>query len=147
MKIATTVVAIAAVAIGVTSVLAQQDPIAERQKLMKANGAQAKIGVAMTKGEAPFDLAKAKEIFATFEEVAQKMPGLFPENSKTGEKTRASPKIWENMADVKAKFEKLGKDAKAAEASVKDLASFKTALAEIGKDCGGCHKAYRLEKK
>ncbi len=147
MKVATIVVAVAAVALGVTSVLAQQDPIAARQKLMKANGAEAKIGVAMTKGETPFDLAKAKKIFVTFEEAADKMPNLFPENSKTGEKTRASPKIWENMADVKAKFEKLGNDAKAAEASVKDLATFKTAFAEIGKDCGGCHKAYRLEKK
>ncbi|HET7847650.1 MAG TPA: cytochrome c [Pseudolabrys sp.] len=147
MRLATTAVAVAAIAIGVTSVLAQQDPIAERQKLMKANGAQAKIGVAMTKGETPFDLAKAKKIFVTFEEAAQKMPALFPENSKTGEKTRASPKIWDDMADVKAKFEKLGKDSKAAEASVTDLATFKTAFAEIGKDCGGCHKAYRLEKK
>lgn len=147
MRLATTEVAVAAIAIGVTSVLAQQDPIAERQKLMKANGAQAKIGVAMTKGETPFDLAKAKKIFVTFEEAAQKMPALFPENSKTGEKTRASPKIWDDMADVKAKFEKLGKDSKAAEASVTDLATFKTAFAEIGKDCGGCHKAYRLEKK
>ena len=78
MRLATTAVAVAAIAIGVTSVLAQQDPIAERQKLMKANGAQAKIGVAMTKGETPFDLAKAKKIFVTFEEAAQKMPALFP---------------------------------------------------------------------
>ncbi|HEX5509488.1 MAG TPA: cytochrome c [Pseudolabrys sp.] len=146
MRLATTVVAVAAIAIGVTSVLAQQDPIAERQKLMKANGKEAKLGVAMTKGETPFDLAKAKKIFVTFEEAAQKMPGLFPENSKTGEKTTAAPKIWEDMADFKAKFVKLGQDAKAAEASVKDLATFKTAFAEVGKNCGGCHKVYRIKK-
>ncbi|HEU4660994.1 MAG TPA: cytochrome c [Pseudolabrys sp.] len=146
MRLATTVVAAAAIAIGVTSVLAQQDPIAERQKLMKANGNEAKLGLAMTKGQVPFDLAKAKKIFATFEESAQKMPGLFPENSKTGEKTTASPKIWENMADVKAKFAKLGEDAKEAEASVKDLETFKTAFAKVGKNCGGCHQVYRIKK-
>ena len=101
----------------------------------------------MIKGEAPFDLAKAKEIFATFEHAAAKMPDLFPPNSKTGHDTTASPKIWENMDDVKARFKKLGDDAKAASASVTDLASFKAAFAKIGKeDCGGCHHEYRIKK-
>ena len=60
---------------------AQQDPIAARKSLMKDNGDQAKIGAAMAKGEAPFDLAKARKIFATFENTAVKAPALFPENS------------------------------------------------------------------
>jgi cytochrome c556 len=34
---------------------------------MKENADQAKIGAAMAKGEAPFDLAKTHKIFATFE--------------------------------------------------------------------------------
>ena len=106
------------------------------------------MGVAMIKGEAPFDLAKAKDIFAGFETVAAKMPDLFPPDSKTGHDTRASSKIWENMADFKARFKKLGDDAKAAEASVKDLAGFRAVFAKMGKeDCGGCHKEYRLDKK
>jgi len=138
--------AAALVALGATAVLADQDPIAARQALMKENGKHAKMGVAMIKGEAPFDLAKAKEIFVTFENAAAKMPDLFPPNSKTGGDTTASPKIWENMADFKARFEKLGADAKAAEASVKDLAAFKTAFGGLGKDCGGCHETYRIKK-
>ena len=85
-----------------------------------------------------FDLAAAKKIFVTFENAAQKMPDLFPSNSKTGHKTTAAPKIWEDMADFKARFQKLGADAKKAEASVTDLASFKTAFGAIGKDCGSC---------
>jgi cytochrome c556 len=138
---------VAVVAFGATAVIAQQNPIEARQALMKDNGKHAKMGAAMVKGEAPFDLAKAKEIFATFETAAQKMPDLFPPDSKTGHDTKALPKIWENMADVKARFVKLGKDAKAAEASVKDLASFKTAFSALGKDCGGCHENYRIKKK
>lgn len=138
--------AVAVVALGATAVLAQQDPIAARQALMKDNGKHAKTGVAMLKGETPFDLAKAKEIFVTFEHAAAKMPDLFPPNSKTGGDTTASPKIWENMDDLKARFAKLGADAKAAEASVTDLASFKTAFGGIGKDCGGCHEEYRVKK-
>ena len=38
------VLAVAVVALGVTAVAAQQDPIAARKALMKANGAQAGIG-------------------------------------------------------------------------------------------------------
>jgi cytochrome c556 len=132
---------------GATAVIAQQDPIAARQALMKDNSKHAKLGAAMAKGEAPFDLAKAKEIFVTFQHSAEKMPDLFPPNSKTGHDTTAAPKIWEDTADFKARFKKFGEDAKAAQASVTDLASFKTAFTAIGKDCGGCHREYRIKKK
>jgi cytochrome c556 len=142
-----TVLAMAAITLGVSVAMAQQDPIAARRALMKANGDQAKIGAAMAKGEAPFDLAAAKKIFVTFEDAAGKMPALFPDTSKTGGDTAADPKIWENMADFKAKFVKFGEDAKAAGASVTDLDSFKAAFGNIGKnDCGACHQDYRLKK-
>jgi len=142
-----TVLTVAVVALGVSVAVAQQDPIKERKALMKANGDQAKIAGAMAKGEAPFDLDKVHKIFATFEDAAGKMPGLFPDNSKTGEDTAALPKIWEDMDDFKARFAKFGSDAKAADASVKDLDSFKAAMGNIGKnDCGGCHEVYRAKK-
>ena len=76
-----TVFAVAAIALGVTAAIAQQDPIAARKALMKANGDQGKIGAAMIKGETPFDLAKAHEIFATWQNASAKAPALFPENS------------------------------------------------------------------
>src|SRR5207237_58249 len=119
------VLAVSAIAIGITAVAAQSDPIAARKALMKANGDHAKVGAAMAKGEAPFDLTKAKAIFVTFVDAAGKMPALFPDNAKTGGETSAAPKIWEDMADFKARFEKFGSDSKAAEAKVTDLASFK----------------------
>jgi cytochrome c556 len=74
------------------------------------------------------------------------MPALFPDNSKTGGETAALPKIWEDMADFKARFVKLGNDAKTADASVKDLDSLKATFSELGKNCSGCHELYRLKK-
>jgi cytochrome c556 len=137
----------AAIALAVGVAAAQEDPIKARQTLMKANGDAAKTGAAMAKGEAPFDLAAAQKIFATFQDAAAKMPGLFPDNSKTGEDTEAKPEIWDNMADFKARFAKFGDDAKAAAASVTDLDGFKAAFGNIGKnDCGGCHQNYRVKK-
>jgi len=141
------VATVAVIALGVAAAVAQQDPIAARKALMKANGDAAKIGAAMAKGEAPFDLAAAQKMFTTFADAAAKMPALFPDNSKTGGDTAADPKIWDNMADFKAKFVKFGDDSKAAEGSVKDLNSFKAAFGDIGKnDCGGCHQNYRIKK-
>jgi cytochrome c556 len=141
-----TMLAVAALAIGVTAVAAQSDPIAARKALMKANGDQAKIAAAMAKGEAPFDLAKAKAAFASFQEAGEKAPNLFPDNSKTGGDTAALPKIWEDKADFNAKLAKFAADSKAARETVKDFDSFKAALGNIGKECGGCHELYRVKK-
>jgi cytochrome c556 len=137
---------LAAIALGVTAVIAQSDPIAARKELMKANGRQAKFGSNMVKGEAPFDAAKAKEIFVTFIDAASKMPNLFPENSKTGGETSAAPEIWQHMDDFKARFAKLGADSKKAEESVTDLDSFKAAFRAVGQNCQECHERYRLKK-
>ena len=143
-----TVFTIAAIGLGASMAVADQDPIAARRALMKANGDEAKIGVAMIKGETPFDLAKAQKVLDTFESAAEKMPGLFPETSKTGGDTAARPEIWQNMDDFKARFDKFAADAKAAKADVKDLDSFKAAFGAIGKnDCGGCHEKYRVKKR
>lgn len=141
-----TVLAVAAVALGITAVAAQSDPIAARKALMKANGDQAKAGAAMVKGDAPFDLAKAKVIFVTFVDAAGKMPNLFPDNSKTGGETTAAPKIWQDQADFKARFEKFAADSKAAESKITDLASFKESFSAVAKNCGGCHELYRVKK-
>jgi cytochrome c556 len=138
---------VVAVTLGASIAIADQDPIAARRALMKANGDEAKAGVAMIKGEAPFDLAKAHKIFATFEDAAQKMPELFPDTSKTGGDTAARAEIWQNLDDVKARFAKFAADAKAADADVKDLDTFKASFGTIGKnDCGGCHEKYRVKK-
>jgi cytochrome c556 len=138
-----TVLAVAALAVGVSAVVAQQDPIEARKALMKANGQQAGIGGKMAKGEEPFALDKAKKIFSTYADSAAKAPALFPDNSKTGGDTRSLPAIWEKKEDFNAKLAKFGSDAKAAEAKVTDLDTFKAEYAEVQKNCGGCHQPYR----
>lgn len=137
---------IAAIAFSATAVIAQSDPISERKQTMKGVGGQARVGAQMVKGEAPFDLAKAQAVFATYASAAAKMPSLFPDNSKTGGETTASPKIWEDMNGFKAGFAKFEAESKAAQASVKDLDSFKTAFGAMGKNCGACHETFRIKK-
>lgn len=139
-------VAVAALAMGISTVVAQQDVIAARKALMKTTGGQTGVGAKMVKGDEPFDLAKAKQVFTTFQDVAIKGPALFPVTSKDGGDTAALPKIWESKADFDAKFAKFAADAKAAEAKVADLDSFKTAFSDVTKNCGGCHSDYRAKR-
>ena len=141
-----TVLAVAAIAIGVTAVAAQSDPIAARKEVMKGVGAVTKTGGQMAKGEIPYDQTKAQEVFTTYVNASAKMPTLFPDNSKTGGDTAALPAIWSGMDDFKAKFAKFGADAKAAQGSVKDLDSFKASFGAVTKNCGGCHETYRAKK-
>jgi cytochrome c556 len=140
----------AAIAIGVCTAVAQEDPIKARKALMKTNGQQAKVIGDMAKGDTPFDLAAAQKAFASFQDAASKMPSLFPDSSKGGDPSddfNPTPKVWEDMADFKARFVKFGEDAKEAAASVKDLDTLKAAVGNIGKnDCGGCHQIYRVKK-
>ena len=136
-----TVLTVAALAVGVTAVTAQQDPIAARRAIMKANGQQAALGNKMAKGEEPFSVDKGKKVFATFQDVA-KAHALFPETSKTGD-TAALAAVWENKADFEARLTKLANDAKAAEVAVTDLDTFKAQFTEVLKNCGGCHQTYR----
>ena len=136
------VLAVSAIAFATTAVIAQQDPIAARRAIMKANGQAAQLGTKMTKGEEPFSVEKGKKVFATYQDVA-KAHELFPDTSKTGGETAALPAIWENKADFDAKLTKLATEAKAAEARVTDLDTFKAQFTEVQKNCGGCHQTYR----
>ena len=139
------ILVVLAAGIGMTAAIAQTDPIAERKALMKSNGASTRTGTQMSRGEIPFNLAQAKEIFANYEVVGKRFYTLFPENSKTGD-TTASPKIWEDMAGFRAASEKLAADAQKASAAVKDLDTFKAAFGEATKNCGACHQTYRINK-
>jgi cytochrome c556 len=141
-----TVLAVGAIAIGISAAIAQQDPIADRKAAMKGIGGQAGQGAKFMKGEEPFNLAKAQAIFATYAANADKAATLFPPTSKTGGDTAALPAVWEKNDDFKAKLAKFSADAKAAQGSVKDEASFKAAFPEVMKNCGGCHESYRAKK-
>jgi cytochrome c556 len=148
MKSRTLFAAAALIAIGTGAVIAQSDPIAARKALMKHNNDGAKVVVAMMRGSAPFDASKVDPVFSQWAETAQKLPGLFPDNSKTGEETRASPKIWENKADFDAKAAAFGKAvADNRDKAKQSLDGLKAAVGAVGDACDDCHKDYRLSRR
>jgi uncharacterized caspase-like protein/cytochrome c556 len=122
------------------------DPIATRKALMRSMGAATKTGGQMVRGDAPYDQTKAQEILATYIDAADKMPTLFPDNSKSGGETTASARIWQDPNGFKAGFAKLKTEATAANVSVKGIDSFKAWFGGLTKNCGNCHETYRLKK-
>jgi len=126
---------------------AADDPIAARKMLMKANGLAAKQGAAMVKGEAPYDAGKAELVMRTINAVAIATPKFFPEDSKTGGDTTASPKIWEDMNGFLHEAEELEEhSAEGIEAAKKGLDAFKVAFTATTKYCGSCHEGFRVKK-
>ena len=86
-----------------------------------------------------------KTALKTFSDVGKAFPAEFPAGSEKDSKG-ASPKIWENMDDFKAKSAKLAADADAALAAPPaDVAALGAVLGTIGGDCGACHQAYKLK--
>lgn len=141
-----TILALGVLSVGMTSVMAQNDPIATRKEAMKqvarANAEVSKI----SKGEAPFKLETVQAALKIMEDSSKKMPALYPDTAKTGGETRALPSIWENKAAFNASFEKFGKDAAAASAKIVDEASFKAVYGEVLKNCDSCHDTYRQKR-
>jgi cytochrome c556 len=148
MKVRGLVAAAALIALGTGAGIAQSDPIAARKDLMKHNNDGAKVLVAMMRGTAPYDASKVDPVFSQWADTAQKLPGLFPDNSKTGGETRASPKIWENKADFDAKAVAFGKAVADNRAKAKEsLDGLKAAVGAVGKACDACHDDYRLSRR
>lgn len=138
-----TVLGLAAAAAVVTFAMAQSNPVAERKALMKANGQNAGVLGRMVRGEEPFDVAKVNAAFVQFTETAQKLPALFPEPPKSGEETRALPKIWETKSDFEAKIADFKKAVDDNKDKAKTLDELKVVMPQISKTCGDCHEPYR----
>ena len=136
----------AILALTVGTVAAQVDIIKNRQTIMKGVGKATGDLFKVVKGEAKFDLKQAQDAFAIYADAGKKMPGLFPDTTKTGGDTAALPKIWEAKADFEARFSKLTADSERLGPTIKDEASFKVALTEVTKNCGGCHELYRQKQ-
>lgn len=118
----------------------------EREAIMKKIGGATGAIAAIAKGEKPYDADVLKTALSTISENAKIFPDQFPAGSETGDKA-ASPKIWENMDDFKAKAAKLSTDADAILAALPaDAAGVGAAMKTLGANCGGCHQAYRLKE-
>ena len=140
--------AVTGLIISVGAVVAQSDPVKEREDLMKGNQKGADTVVAMMTGKAPYDAKAVDAAFAQWADTAKKLPGLFPEGSKTGGDNRASPKIWLNKKDFDAKAAEFGKAVADNRAkAVASLEGLRAAIPVVGNGCDNCHKEYRLSKR
>lgn len=137
-----------AVGLSVGVAIAQPDPVTVREDLMKKNNDHAKAVVQMMRGQAPFDAAAVDAAFKQWADTAQKLPSLFPDNSKTGGDNRASPKIWVNKKDFDAKAAAFAKAvAENHDSGKSSLEGLRAAIPVVGKACDDCHKEYRLSKE
>ena len=147
MKLRTFAAAAALAALGAGVVVAAEEPQVVRQEMMKKMGGAMGGLVGIAKGEKPYDAAVVQASLTTMSEVAKAFPDQFPAGSETGAETEASPKIWEQMDDFKAKAAKLATDAETVLASMPaDQAAVGAALKTIGPNCAGCHEVYRIKK-
>ena len=141
------ILAALAVGLSISAAIAQQDPVTAREGLMKKNNDHAIAVVQMMRGQAPFDAAAVDAAFEQWADTAQKLPSLFPDNSKTGGDNRASPKIWLNKKDFDEKAAAFAKAvAENHDKAKSSLEGLRAAIPVVGKACDDCHKEYRLGK-
>ncbi len=133
--------------IGAVGQAPAQDPLAQRIALMKDMGGQARTLTQMARGQAPYDAAAATAAFTKIRDNAKAIPALFTAPPKPGEKTRAAPAIWTDMAGFKAAAAKLEADAAAAiPAAGGGQAALGPLLQNVGADCNSCHEAFQLKQ-
>ena len=134
------VAVLAALGAGATVVWAQNlDAIKQRREAMREIAKAGTPPFKMSKGEIPFDLTKVQAGLKTYHEQASKLKLLFPEDSKTGGDTDASPKIWAKRPEFEKAIETFIATAKSAAETIKDEASFKAEYPKVFRSCGGCH--------
>ena len=139
-------VAVASTAVSTAAFGLMDDPIATRKQLMQSNGAHMGTAQAMIKGEIPFDARIAMAALQGFEAVGFSFGDYFPPGSDQGD-TRASPKIWENMAAFQQNLAALREDADAGIAAKPEtLEAFQAAIGAVGENCQKCHEEFREEQ-
>lgn len=147
MKFKTSLVAGALiVALGATASYA--GPIEDRKAKMKEVGKNLGIIGKMVKGETAFDGEAALAAYVAMGNAGTGFGELFPEDSKTGGETTASPKIWEDRAGFEAAGKKFGTDLGAAiqAGAPADLAALKVSFGSVAQNCKACHTDYRVKK-
>jgi cytochrome c556 len=121
------------------------DPIAERRALMKRYGSIGRGLFEYVQGGKAYDAAAVLASLQALDADAAKfdVAALFPDGSGTGD-TKASPKIWEDLAAFQAAADKFKGDvAKGVAAAPQDIGAFEPVLDMIANDCRSCHAAWR----
>jgi cytochrome c556 len=127
------------------SVLAAGEGTHEAREGMMKNIARATATLGrIAKGDTPYDAASVKTALTTIAETAKLFPDQFKPGTEKSEDKLANPQIFENMADFKARAEKLSSEAEAALATLPaDPAAVGATVKTLGAECGGCHQSYR----
>ncbi len=122
------------------------DPIADRQRLMKLNGASWRDAQDKLKAGSIEAVAVNAETMAVN---SQHIPTLFPKGTLS-DKSNAKPEIWQKWSE----FESAAKNLETWAAKLRDAARSKDADATqaIAKDfgrqaCGTCHTPFRVPPK
>jgi cytochrome c556 len=139
-----------ALALGVgiaASAVAQVKPdvlVKQRQAAMTLQGKYLGPIGAMMKGAVPYN-ADVVALNATFLENLSRMPWDGFQPSTSGEKSKAKPEIYKDMAKFKAAWETLeAETAKlGAAARAKNEADVRATFGGVAKACGSCHDAFR----
>jgi cytochrome c556 len=126
--------------------------VAQRQDLMKDNGAHAKAiseFVENGKGTAADVKMHAEALQAN----AKRIPSLFPAGTSAEDmpnRSYAKADIWTKWPEFEKAAYELEEQAEklAAVAETGDAAAIKVQFASLGKNaCGACHQAFRLKKE
>jgi len=116
--------------------------IAERQELMKRQGAAMRSISGKLKGGNVQAVASDADVLI---QTSKQIPALFPAGS-TSPTSRAKPEIWQQWAQFEKYAATLETEATKlrAAAQANDASGAQAAVAGIGKpSCGGCHTAFR----
>jgi cytochrome c556 len=138
---------LAALLLGVVASQAQMkigsgDVVADRQRLMKLNGASWKDVQDKVKAGQIEAVAVNAETMALN---AEHIPTLFPKGSLT-DKSKAKPEIWDKFSEFEAAAKNL--ETKSGElrdaARAKDQAKVEALVKDFGRQaCGTCHQPFR----
>ena len=119
------------------------DVVADRQRLMKLNGASWADAQAKLKAGNAEAVAVNAETMAL---IATHITAVFPEGSLT-DKSKAKPEIWQKWPEFEAAAKNLGVQAEKLRdaARTKDLTATEAVAKDFGRQaCGTCHQPFRV---
>jgi len=146
------VVAVGAVLLGISAVMAQQDIAKQQDDLMRTTISRPFYAVMlkMSRGQIPYDQAAIDTALTQLEQAVPTIATTFQPNPKMdlpGAEYIASPKVWENKADFDSKIPAVTKQITDLKGKIKDVDTLKAAWKAIDGKCDGCHDTYRIHLK
>jgi cytochrome c556 len=146
------VVAVGAVVLGVSAVMAQQDIAKQQDDLMRSiSRPYYDVLLKMSRGQIPYDQAAVETALTEVERDVAKIATTFEKNPGMvlpGAEYVASSKVWQNKADFDSKIPKVTKTVAGFKGGkVKDVETLAAAWKTIDGACNECHDTYRIHLK